>query len=366
MATMQPALVAPSSGEETHLAADGGTESIAVPLARSRTISRATAIDRRQERRWIRAAQSGSEEALEQLYRRHWPWAHRAAYLVVHDAAAAEDIAQEAFLAAVRALDRFDRRRPFGPVAEPDRGQPGDRLGSRPGAAPRGRGRAELDVGAGSHGERREAERTGPTRRTSSPPSPRSRPSIGRSWCCATCSSTRRARSPKRSSFPAERSTRGCAGRWTGCRCSWKGGVVNERRLIELLRETSGPGGARGPGAWLEGRARGVRGATPRSGQAAPEPAGDRAGGWPADRRRRAEPGRREGRRHGPRRRSARRRERPAGAHLAARAGAPAGHLPEGPLDRPPGRLEATARRLRRARPGRRTACSPPSLAAAS
>jgi RNA polymerase sigma-70 factor (ECF subfamily) len=34
---------------------------------------------------------------------------------VVHDSAAAEDIAQEAFLAAVRALDRFDRRRPFGP-----------------------------------------------------------------------------------------------------------------------------------------------------------------------------------------------------------------------------------------------------------
>src|SRR5918911_107048 len=39
----------------------------------------------------------------------------RGAYLVVHDAAAAEDIAQEAFLAALRALDRFDRRRPFGP-----------------------------------------------------------------------------------------------------------------------------------------------------------------------------------------------------------------------------------------------------------
>ena len=34
---------------------------------------------------------------------------------VVHDAAAAEDIAQEAFLAAVRAIDRFDRRCPFGP-----------------------------------------------------------------------------------------------------------------------------------------------------------------------------------------------------------------------------------------------------------
>ena len=37
------------------------------------------------------------------------------AWLVVHDAAAAEDIAQEAFIAALRALDRFDRRRPFGP-----------------------------------------------------------------------------------------------------------------------------------------------------------------------------------------------------------------------------------------------------------
>jgi RNA polymerase sigma-70 factor (ECF subfamily) len=34
---------------------------------------------------------------------------------VVHDAAAAEDIAQEAFLAAVDRLDRFDRRRPFAP-----------------------------------------------------------------------------------------------------------------------------------------------------------------------------------------------------------------------------------------------------------
>ena len=40
--------------------------------------------------------------------------------------------------------------------------------------------------------------------------------------------------------------------------------------------------------------------------------------------------------------------ERPAGADLAARAGAPAGHLRQGPLDRRPGRLEAAARRLRR------------------
>jgi RNA polymerase sigma-70 factor (ECF subfamily) len=67
------------------------------------------------ERKLIRAAQHGSEEALAELYTAHWARAHRAAYLVVHDAAAAEDIAQDAFLAAVDALDRFDRRRPFGP-----------------------------------------------------------------------------------------------------------------------------------------------------------------------------------------------------------------------------------------------------------
>src|SRR5919197_363591 len=69
----------------------------------------------RDERAWVRGAQAGSASDLEALFRSHWPRAYRAAYLVVHDRAAAEDIAQEAFLAAVRALDQFDRRRPFGP-----------------------------------------------------------------------------------------------------------------------------------------------------------------------------------------------------------------------------------------------------------
>src|SRR5712691_1090284 len=69
----------------------------------------------RDERAWIRGAQRGSVSDLEALFRHHWPRCYRAAYLVVHDSAAAEDIAQESFLAAVRALDRFDRRRPFGP-----------------------------------------------------------------------------------------------------------------------------------------------------------------------------------------------------------------------------------------------------------
>jgi RNA polymerase sigma-70 factor, ECF subfamily len=63
----------------------------------------------------IRAAKGGSADAVEALVRRHWDGAHRAAFLIVHDAAAAEDIAQEAILAAVRNIDEFDRRRPFRP-----------------------------------------------------------------------------------------------------------------------------------------------------------------------------------------------------------------------------------------------------------
>jgi RNA polymerase sigma-70 factor (ECF subfamily) len=72
-------------------------------------------LSRRPEAALVRAAQHGSVEAVDELFRRHWPAAHRAAWLVVHDAAGAEDIAQEAFLSALRALDRFDRRRPLGP-----------------------------------------------------------------------------------------------------------------------------------------------------------------------------------------------------------------------------------------------------------
>jgi RNA polymerase sigma-70 factor, ECF subfamily len=90
------------------------TSAIDVVAVRSGPSSRARP-SRRRERAWVRAAQAGSDEAMEALFRVHWGPAHRAAFLIVHDAAAAEDIAQEAFLAAIRALDRFDRRRAFGP-----------------------------------------------------------------------------------------------------------------------------------------------------------------------------------------------------------------------------------------------------------
>ncbi|MDX6664624.1 MAG: hypothetical protein QOG68_830 [Solirubrobacteraceae bacterium] len=63
----------------------------------------------------VRAAQRGSKEAVEELFARHWASAHRAAVLVTGDRSAGEDIAQEAFLAALRALPRFDARRPLAP-----------------------------------------------------------------------------------------------------------------------------------------------------------------------------------------------------------------------------------------------------------
>jgi RNA polymerase sigma-70 factor, ECF subfamily len=69
----------------------------------------------RDETALIRAVKRGSADAVEALVRRHWDGAHRTAFLIVRDSAAAEDIAQEALLAAVRGIDDFDRRRPFQP-----------------------------------------------------------------------------------------------------------------------------------------------------------------------------------------------------------------------------------------------------------
>jgi len=109
MATV--ALSRPIAGQSVAMAAEEG-------LRLQKRLSGETSdrpASRLGERRLLREAQRGSEEALEVLVRRHWPLAHRAAYLVVGDASAAEDVAQEALVAAIRSLDRFDLRRPFGP-----------------------------------------------------------------------------------------------------------------------------------------------------------------------------------------------------------------------------------------------------------
>jgi RNA polymerase sigma-70 factor (ECF subfamily) len=106
---MNGVVLAGSTGAgESLLAMNGEGDALAGRLGGRLMVSRS-------ERKLIRAAQGGSEAAMEELFRLHWPRAQRAAFLVVHDRAAAEDIAQEAFLSALRALERFDRRRPFGP-----------------------------------------------------------------------------------------------------------------------------------------------------------------------------------------------------------------------------------------------------------
>jgi RNA polymerase sigma-70 factor, ECF subfamily len=113
MTSAAVALPAPASAQP-------GGQSL-VPMSAEPMSERLPAVPRvgllrgRREAVLVREAQGGSEEALEELFRRHWRRAHRAAFLVVGDASAAEDIAQESFLAAIRALDRFDRQRPFGP-----------------------------------------------------------------------------------------------------------------------------------------------------------------------------------------------------------------------------------------------------------
>jgi RNA polymerase sigma-70 factor (ECF subfamily) len=88
------------------------TRADALPLPRERPLTRHR---RAREAVLVRAAQRGSEEAVAELFARHWDDARRAALLVTGDRAAAEDIAQEAFLAALRALPRFDLRRPLRP-----------------------------------------------------------------------------------------------------------------------------------------------------------------------------------------------------------------------------------------------------------
>src|SRR5438045_9441152 len=93
------------------------------PLARRRSYSRhEMAGSGRDERAWVRRAQAGAASDFEALFRAHWAPAYRAAYLVVPDAAAAEDNAQEGLVAPVRAPDRFHRTRPLRPLRARCRG----------------------------------------------------------------------------------------------------------------------------------------------------------------------------------------------------------------------------------------------------
>jgi RNA polymerase sigma factor (sigma-70 family) len=63
----------------------------------------------------VERARRGDVEAYEQLVQRYQGLASRVAYLVAHDTADAEDAAQEAFVKAYYALDRFRKGASFKP-----------------------------------------------------------------------------------------------------------------------------------------------------------------------------------------------------------------------------------------------------------
>ena len=120
----------------------------------------------RHERSWIRGAQAGSASDLEALFREHWPRAHRAAYLVVQDAAAAEDIAQEAFLAAsaISIVSTASARSAHGSIASSSTGRSTGPGPERFGARRPGRRRRRIRHGRPRHllGGRRGRARVAP------------------------------------------------------------------------------------------------------------------------------------------------------------------------------------------------------------
>ncbi|MBK8904782.1 MAG: RNA polymerase sigma factor [Anaerolineaceae bacterium] len=79
-------------------------------MARSGTSDTATV-----EANLIRQARQGDAAAWEMLVRQHQAAAFRLGYLLLRTPAEAEDVAQEAFVRAFLALDKFDETRPFRP-----------------------------------------------------------------------------------------------------------------------------------------------------------------------------------------------------------------------------------------------------------
>jgi RNA polymerase sigma-70 factor, ECF subfamily len=61
------------------------------------------------------AIRDGSRAAWGELFARYADVAWRTAFAIVHDHARAEDVVQDSFVQAIRAEERFDRRRPFRP-----------------------------------------------------------------------------------------------------------------------------------------------------------------------------------------------------------------------------------------------------------
>ena len=69
--------------------------------------------DRSEERAVLRRAQAGDADAFGEVVRRHWKRAFWTAYDVLYDHETAQDVAQEAFVKAHRALQSYDLDRDF-------------------------------------------------------------------------------------------------------------------------------------------------------------------------------------------------------------------------------------------------------------
>jgi RNA polymerase sigma-70 factor, ECF subfamily len=65
--------------------------------------------------RLVARAKEGAPDAVAELFRRHWPSVWLAAYAVCGRREAADDVAQEAFVRGMSALETFDDRRPLRP-----------------------------------------------------------------------------------------------------------------------------------------------------------------------------------------------------------------------------------------------------------
>ena len=63
----------------------------------------------------IRDLKRGKRDAVDVVFRSRWAEIHRTAFLIVRDASAAEDIAQESMLALIRSIKSFDESKPLGP-----------------------------------------------------------------------------------------------------------------------------------------------------------------------------------------------------------------------------------------------------------
>jgi RNA polymerase sigma-70 factor (ECF subfamily) len=81
--------------------------------AREATVDERTAPD--DERRLLERVQAGEAGAFDELVRRYLRPAYAIAYRVLKQREDAEDVAQEALVATLETIHRFDTRRPFGP-----------------------------------------------------------------------------------------------------------------------------------------------------------------------------------------------------------------------------------------------------------